>query len=356
MAFKTALILSAIAQLLAAGLALRINFRYRIYSAWFLLSSAACVGAILRLTTLSEVWAEAPTLSSNRTLWLSAIASLLASILLLAGMAMIEPFFKRIAQAERALRQEHRQLSTFVRETEEEMKLAQRIQRRLLPSKPVELPNIDVCGESRAAVWTSGDYYDYLPLRNQETAIVIADVCGHGVGPALLMSSTRASLRGLSPTLDDVGELLTHGNRAILDCVSSSEFVTAFAARYDARAHRLYFAGAGHVGYLLKAEGTSLRLDASAPPLGILAELCVETSCVEQVHSGDMLILATDGILERRNPQHEMFGDVRLVETARKHRKQSAAKIVQELMDASTRFASNELQADDITVVILKVV
>lgn len=354
MAFKIALILAAIAQLIAAALALRINFRYRIYSAWFLLSAAACVGAILRLTTLSEVWAEAPTFTSDRTLWLSAIASLLASILLLGGMSLIEPFFIRISEAEKALRQEHRQLTTFVRETEEELKLAQRIQRRLLPASALELPHVDIFGQSQAAEWTSGDYFDYLGLSGGKTAVVIADVCGHGLGPALLMSSTRASLRGLSPTLNDVGELLTHGNRAILDCVSASEFVTAFAVHFDAATRTLQYAGAGHVAHLLRVDGSSLLLEAQVPPLGILPDLTITTCEVDNICPGDVLILVTDGILEARNERQEMFGEPRLLMTVKEFQQQSAATIATELIGAAQAFAGRQVQQDDITVVIVK--
>ncbi len=355
MAFKTALILAAIAQLLAAGLALRINLRYRIYSAWFLLSAAASVGAIMRLTTLSEVWTENPTLYSDRTLWLSAIASLLASILLLGGMALIEPFFIRISEAEKTLRQEHRQLATIVQATEEELKLAQRIQKRLLPSSDVQLPHVDVYGQSLAAEWTSGDYFDYLPLRGGETAVVVADVCGHGLGPALLMSSTRASLRGLSPTQADVGELLTHGNRAVVDCVSASEFVTVFAARYDSLKRTLHYAGAGHVAYLLRSDGTGHLLEAQTPPLGILPELTVETQQLPDIETGEILILVTDGILELRNSTEEMFGESRLLQTINDSRHATAKAIVDDLIAAATRFANGRVQQDDITVVIMKI-
>src|SRR5690606_35198361 len=135
---------------------------------------------ILRLTTLSEYWTQTPTLFDDRNLWLSSIAALLASILLLGGMALIEPFFVRISEADKSLRLEHRQLTTFVRATEEELKLAQRIQRRLLPVGAIELPHVDIHGVSQPAEWTSGDYFDYLKLRSGLTAVVIADVCGHG--------------------------------------------------------------------------------------------------------------------------------------------------------------------------------
>ena len=355
MAFKAVLILGALAQLLAAGLALRINLRYRIYSAWFLLSASASVGAILRLTTLSEVWTQVPNLTDDRNLWLSTIASLLASILLLGGMALVEPFFVRISEAEKTLRQEHRQLTTIVRATEEELRLAQRIQRRLLPAEAVELPGMDIAGVSQAAEWTSGDYFDYLHLRGGQTAVVIADVCGHGIGPALLMSSTRASLRGLAPTLDDVGELLTYGNRAIVDCVSPSEFVTLFAACYDADARTLRYAGAGHVAFLLRTDGSSHVLEADVPPLGILPELTVTTRELTTIQSGEIIILATDGILESRNACEEMFGEARLLATVHGLRQQSAAKIAQELIQVATSFSGEREQQDDITIVIMKI-
>ncbi len=350
------LILAALAQLLAAGLALRINFRYRIYSAWFLLSAAASVGAILRLTTLSEVWTQTPTLFENYDLWLSTVAALLASILLLGGMALIEPFFVRISEAEKSLRQEHRKLATIVRATEEELKLAQRIQRRLLPATAVKLPGLDIAGQSQAAEWTSGDYFDYLPLSNGQTVVVIADVCGHGIGPALLMSSTRASLRGLSPTLDDVGELLTHGNRAVVDCVTPSEFVTLFAAHYEPNDRTLCYAGAGHVAYFLRCDGSSQLLEADVPPLGVLPDMTVPTRKLTSIHAGEILILVTDGILETRNTHDEMFGEDRLLSTVLELRQQPAARIVQGLIHAATDFTGQTEQQDDITVVIMKFV
>ncbi len=356
MVFKIALLLAFAAQLSAATLALRLNLRYRIYSAWFFVSAALLVGAILRLTTLFENWTTPPTFDENWIEWASAIVSLLSSILLLSGMSFIEPFFKEMAKAQAALRLEQQRLSSIVHETEEELRLAQRIQRQLLPSTVPELPNLDIYGRSDPAVWTSGDYFDYLTLRDGSTAMIVADVSGHGLGPALLMSSTRASFRGLAPTTSDIGELLTSGNRAVADSVADNDFVTAMVIRYSSDEHVLSYAGAGHVAYLMRSDGSWQTLEADSPPLGIQPDMKVEADCVTGVVSGDIVVVVTDGILEIRNAAGEMFGETSLMETARENAGKSARKIVEALMSASREFAGDQPQQDDVTAVVVKVI
>lgn len=354
MAFKIALLLAFGAQFAAAILALRLNFRYRIYSAWFFVSGAALVAAILRLTTLCETWMDPPTFESNWVQWASAYASLCASILLLGGMSFIEPFFKSMAASQATLRSEHAQLESFVKETEEELRLASRIQRQLLPDKVPEIPNLEIYGQSDPAVWTSGDYFDYLTLKNGGIAVVVADVSGHGLGPALLMSSTRASFRGLASTTDDVGQLLTSGNRAIEDAVSESEFVTALAVQYDADSKALTYAAAGHAGYLIRADGSFDQLVGDSPPLGILPDMEVATGTQNNVMQGDILVLVTDGILETSNASGGMFGEERMLDSIREHREKTAQEIVQALFAAGRKFSGNQPQQDDITAVVVK--
>ncbi|GAB5402394.1 MAG: hypothetical protein Aurels2KO_06250 [Aureliella sp.] len=354
MAFKIALLLAFGAQFAAAIMALRLNFRYRIYSAWFFVSGAALVAAILRLTTLCETWMDPPTFESNWVQWASAFAALCASLMLLGGMSSIEPFFKQMAAAQAALRSEHAMLESYVKETEEELRLAQRIQRQLLPRSVPDFPNLDIYGQSDPAEWTSGDYFDYLTLKGGSLAVVVADVSGHGLGPALLMSSTRASFRGIAPTTDDVGRLLTSGNQAVADAVSESEFVTAMAVQYDATTKSLHYATAGHAGYLVRSDGSCDRLSGDSPPLGILPELEVDTGIRQPVGEGDILVLVTDGILEASNSSESMFGEERLLESVRQNQTESAQSIVRALLAASRNYAGSQPQQDDITAVVVK--
>lgn len=354
MAFKIALLAAFVVQVAASILALRLNFRYRIYSAWFFVSAAMVVGAILRLTTLSENWLEPPTFEEHWVQWASAFVSLLASIMLLAGMSFIEPFFKQMAETHQTLRSEHEHLETLVKETEEELRLAQRIQRQLLPSSVPALPHMEIFGHSDPAVWTSGDYFDYLTLKDGSTAIVVADVSGHGLGPALLMSSTRASFRGIAPTTCDVGELLTNGNKAVADAVSERDFVTALAVQYDCDTRTLRYAAAGHVAYLLRASEVQELLPADAPPLGIVNELQVNTSTCDGIEAGDILVLVTDGILETTNDDGDMFGEASLFSTVKQQRSEPASVIVSALLTAASDFAGKQPQHDDITAVVVK--
>lgn len=354
MAFKIALLLALAAQLTAAILALRLNFRYRIYSAWFFVSASAGVAAILRLATLVETWMDPPTFDSNWVQWASAFASLMASILFLAGMSFIEPFFKHMAASQAILQSERAQLESFVKETEEELRLAQRIQRQFLPSSVPQLPCLEIYGQSDPAVWTSGDYFDYLTLGDGSTTILVADVSGHGLGPALLMSSTRASFRGIAPTTGNLGELLTRGNRAVVDAVSESEFVTALAVQYEPQTQTLSFAAAGHAGYLIRGDGSFELLEGEAPPLGILPELEIVAHTRSPVSEGDILLLVTDGIVETRNKEGEMLGESLMLSTVNEHHDKPAKEIVAQLFQATRDFAGTEPQHDDITAVVVK--
>src|SRR6266496_5348664 len=105
--------------------------------------------------------------------------------------------------------------------------------------------------------------------------IVVADVTGHGMGPALLMAETRAYLRTLAPNARDVGDILTRANRVLAEDVDFERFVTVILARLDPRSPSLAYASAGHPsGYVLDAAGhVKAGLKRLGVPLGIQPEI-----------------------------------------------------------------------------------
>ena len=81
---------------------------------------------------------------------------------------------------------------------EEEFRLAREIQQRMFPAGPPKGPAFDIAGASLPAAATGGDYFDFISTRSGELFVVVGDVTGHGIGPALLMADARAYLRALA--------------------------------------------------------------------------------------------------------------------------------------------------------------
>ena len=107
-----------------------------------------------------------------------------------------------VAAVERELvdvehRRAHRVAERALLAQEEEFRLAREVQQHLFPSVAPELAGYDVAGASWPAAATGGDYFDYIPAPDGSLVVVVGDVTGHGLGPALLMTDARAYLRTL---------------------------------------------------------------------------------------------------------------------------------------------------------------
>ncbi|MCH7729228.1 MAG: PP2C family protein-serine/threonine phosphatase [Planctomycetes bacterium] len=355
MLFRAILITAGVAQMIAAILALRLQWRYKWHSTWLLISGAAVVMTAQIAATLNTIWDVDPSLIKDTNLWATCLTSLVASILFLGGVALIRPLFEEIAKAEEILKREKQLLETRVQETEEELLLARRIQQDLLPSESPNLAGFEIAGISRPAEWTSGDYFDYIMLEDGSVIIVVADVSGHGTGPALLMSSTRAFLRGITHSCVDVGTILTLANRAIADDVRHGRFVTAFLANIDPHSRSMTYAAAGHVGFLIDTDGTVTELHSNAPPLGALRDTQIDRVGPIQLREGQILLLLTDGIPETQSSEGEQFGMDRAIQLVYEKRGLPVDKILLALYRATARFSDEAPQNDDITAVLVRV-
>ncbi len=356
MAVKVVLILSVVAQFVAALLALRLNTKYRQLSAWFLISAAALLMTIRRLATLFSIWFADPEQLTHPVLWTASLSTLLTSVLFLAGIALIEPLFGQIAQAQQVLQREKLRLEKAVQASEEELRLAGKIQRHLLPTSAPSVPGLDIAGASTPAVWTSGDYFDFIPMSDGHWAVAVADVSGHGTGPALLMAETRALVRALAQTQRDVREILSKANQLLVEDVVESRFIAISLTGLDCENRRLSFAGAGASMNVLSAGGSDLTLDPGGTPLGITEKLCLDEQPDIPWREGDVWLWMTDGILESESPTGEMFGFERAVEVVRNSHDRSARETVDALFEATRKFRGGKPAQDDLTAVVIKVV
>ncbi len=185
--------------------------------------------------------------------------------------------------------------------------------------------------------------------------VVIADVSGHGLGPALLMSSTRAYLRALAQTCSDVGDILTRANRLLATDTGDFRFVTLAMARINPRDRTFVYASSGQRGYLLGEGDRMTILDSTSLPLGVQDEMTVPASPPITLQSGNIVTFFTDGVFEAESPGKVRFGAERALKVIRSERSKPARAIVDALYQDIAGFSRHETQRDDITIVVIKV-
>ena len=240
--------------------------------------------------------------------------------------------------------------------SEEELAVAAQIQQSLLPKRPPSISGLDIAGRCIAADSAAGDFYDFIPLRDGRLGVVIGDVSGHGVGPALIMAATRRGLRSLKNYHSDIGELLSAANADLCEDTNASKFITVFLAAIDAPKQQLQWSSAGHAALLLDPNGEFVCLPALSLPLGIADDEKIPSSDCIRFEPGAILVLLTDGLTEARSSAGELFGQGRLKEIIRNHRVESADQIVDRLIEAVHQFCLPDTPSDDVTLVIVRAV
>lgn len=354
-AFKFVLGLAAAFQLVSVVLALRLNAIYRRRFAWLFISGAAVLMLVGMFASMWRVWDMAPTVENHPAIWAECLATLMMAILFFAGIATIEPIFKENEEARKSAEHENERLSAAVQHTLEEMILARQIQQNFLPKKPPEAEGYDVAAISLPAEWTSGDYFDFHETDDGKLIAVIADVSGHGVGPALLMSSARSYFREIVQHYRQPGEILSRWNKVISSEIKFGDFITAWVAVIDLERHVLTFAGAGHNAWLVSRDGAVQDLEGVGPPLGVVGDFEFTCSAEVPLQPGQILLMATDGIPETENLAGQQWGNERMLSIIHARRGQPAERIVADMVDAVSGFAPDTPRRDDVTAIVVKV-
>jgi len=244
-----------------------------------------------------------------------------------------------------------------LRENQEQLQVAREIQQRLFPKSAPAIEGFDIAGVSYPADETGGDYFDYLPMVNGAVGVIVGDVTGHGIGPALLMAETRAYLRSLSANREDIGEILTTANRILTEDIGEDRYVTLFLGRIDPKSHSFAYASAGHpTGYVLAPSGEiKMLLKRTAVPLGINPAAKYNGAVQVPLQAGDMVLLLTDGIEETMAPDESFFGIERTLHVVRQNREKPAREILDALYRAVRDFSQQTPQLDDVTAIVIKV-
>jgi len=243
------------------------------------------------------------------------------------------------------------------RRMQEELDDARKIQLSMLPRREPRIPWLDVAGISVPASEVGGDYYDYFTISEDQQAIVVGDVAGHGVASGLLLSGIRSCLHLLRETPLAPAEILAKLDRMVRQTTGRRMFVTLLYALFDRAARTLTLAAAGHPPLLRLSASSGLVDEFATPalPLGTGIESTLREITIP-FHVDDIFLLYTDGIAETLNAHGELYGDERLCHRLRTVPPERRAKEIRDLILGNVwSFKGDGEQLDDITVVVVKV-
>ena len=240
------------------------------------------------------------------------------------------------------------------------LNLAMEVQQNLLPGAPPVIEGFQLAGRSIYSDQTGGDYYDFLVLGENgrsDLGVAIGDVTGHGIAAALLMTTARAMVRTLACGPGGMAEMMAVVNQRLTDDTYAGRFMTLFYLVIDVESRSIHWVASGHDPAVVydPVKDEFDELGGSDIPLGINADWKFREFSRGGWSPGQTIVLGTDGIWESRNPEGQMFGKEALNRIIRKNADRSAEELIEAIIQALTDFRQDRSQADDVTVVVIKV-
>lgn len=241
------------------------------------------------------------------------------------------------------------------RKLEEELSIAKRIQQSFLPREKPQFSGFDISGLNIPSEEVGGDYYDFIPIVENQIGIVIGDVSGKGIPAALIMASVRAGLIAEIRNNYAIRSIMAKVNNLLFESTASDIYVTAVYGVLDPKNRIFTFSNAGHNAPILRrADGEMEYLTEGGMALGMF-----ENSKYEErplgINPGEIIVFYTDGVTEAKNDKEEEFGTRRLKQVISDSHKLSAGQIQENIYDAVKEFTGLSHQEDDLTMIVIKV-
>ena len=258
-------------------------------------------------------------------------------------------------RVEKQLRETNALLEKRQMEIEAELSLAARVQESLAPKRLV-WNDVSVDTYYSPARTIGGDFGVVFPHSDEVLTILMCDVSGHGIGPALMANRIYSETLHQLERKAKPGSLLRHLHDFVHDRLATAGFYFTMAAvRFSLRGRRASFAAAGHPPAMLVSNGGVRLLDSQNGILGCLAETAPSESADEiELASGDHLVLYTDGLTEVFNNRRDMLGVEGLKTLVRQSAKRALPEMRQSILDGVAAWSHGAL-ADDVSLVIVEV-
>lgn len=274
------------------------------------------------------------------------------------------------------------ELQALTTRLQDELGVAHNIQQGLLPPPKPNWPNLDIICYTQPAREVGGDFYTYytfdtrLQLNNRRYAVAIGDVSGKGMPAALLMTISLASFKNIITQAYSLNKLVTDLvtapyslSKFLTDLDKDIAFYTATTRQNCALVYieitkpnnpdepsTLRAVNAGCISPIIRrTDGSVLWVDVGGMPLGVgLGGQMGYQEKVLNLATGDLVILASDGVVEANNSRQDMFGFDRLEQAVAAGPQNSAEAMLEHLKAEVTNFVGDTEPHDDLTMVVIQ--
>lgn len=232
---------------------------------------------------------------------------------------------------------------------------AKEIQQHLVPKMSPQIDGFDIAGSTLYCDEIGGDYLDYIPLENEKYALVLGDVTGHGVGAALLMTTSRAVLRANAPHQKTAGKVLAAANRQLIADSSGGRSLTLFFMQLTPGSRKINWISAGHEPALIYDPGRDsfTSLDGVDIPLGVDGDWAFNSK-IEKLPENGLLLAFTDGIREALNADGQQYGLDKLKDVVRLHHQQGSRAVVDCILNDVRTFRGAVPARDDVSILVVR--
>ncbi len=242
------------------------------------------------------------------------------------------------------------------RSFEKELDIASFIQMRLFPKKAPERKGLHIVFYTRPYIKVTGDYFDFITVDKDRTALVIGDVSGHGLSASMILSMTSSIVTAMLREKKGIERAVQEINHFLNFRYNGVDLITLFIGVFDRRTRELEYINAGHCAPILlrkgkremeALEGRSKILGAD-PAANYFSSRCT-------LNRNDEMVLYTDGLVEIYNESTgEQFSEKNVQDILDRGFEGSIDDKIKMITDQIGRFG-NEVVRDDITVIGIKI-
>jgi anti-sigma regulatory factor (Ser/Thr protein kinase)/arsenate reductase-like glutaredoxin family protein len=239
----------------------------------------------------------------------------------------------------------------------DDMKLAEQIQGMVLPNAIIDYNSVDISAYLKSINFVGGDYYDFFESSNGTLNVLIADVSGHSISSALMVSTMRGIIRTLLKDNRDLGEALYQLNRMISeDSKNNGMYITACFIQYHKDNKYIEYVNCGHQDILhIKKDGELLKWESTSMPIGMWAKESFEPVKID-IDFDDTIFLSTDGLHESINIEGEFFGLDRIDKLVTQTKTENSKELIDKVFNTYKEFTKDQKQDDDMTLLAIKFV